>query len=107
MNTNPDITAVSYCDQVSLRLGEGVSVTALSSPTEIGTLLDQNTSWLGDDETNEVLFLHFNSYNTHRFVATGGLHYGEEGYNYGRAFAPPLSSPTETQDCTLLDQNSD
>lgn len=44
--------AVSFCDQVTLRLGEGVSVTALSSPTETGTLLDQNTSWLGVDETN-------------------------------------------------------
>jgi hypothetical protein len=44
---------VDYCKTVSLRLGEGVSVTALSSPTETGTLLDQNTFWLGDDETNE------------------------------------------------------
>jgi hypothetical protein len=43
---------VDYSDGFSLRLGEGVSVTALSSPTETGTLLDQNTLWLGDEEAN-------------------------------------------------------
>ena len=99
----PGHYAVSYCDQVSLRLGEGVSVTALSSPTETGTLLDQNTSWLGVDETNEYgllfqldplscdtqtgecvagqvaptgPFLNGGYFGLSFMNATGGLHYG-------------------------------